>query len=350
MKNKFSIVLILLVLMGIPDSHSLVDPILAPHKFNILSWELKNLFGRSFQPVTNDFCLSPTHRLFASQDEGLSKASLDETNRFFTQILEYEIRKNGFETVFPPVKFIIQSPPKLVIFSPRDKIKLEQTILLNPEVTYEQTIALEEILEVKTRKSVLVETLGGLAVYLSIISNTDYVPYVLNTAAHEWIHHRLFISPLGRRYFSNGFMKELNESVAQLAGNELGNKALLAISWCSENEVDLIKNDDASVSRMVLQNIRKEAETMLRSGEIREAEDYMEKQRLLLKREGYDICKLNQAYFAFHEMYGDSPASISDTYEHLVNIRAQVGDLKSFIEVVGSIKNENDFKELVLQY
>ena len=52
---------------------------------------------------------------------------------------------------------------------------------------------------------------------------------------------------------------------------------------------------------------RETADQMLAAGKIDEAEAYMEQRRQLFWDHGYQIRKLNQAYFAFHGAYADQP-------------------------------------------
>ena len=40
--------------------------------------------------------------------------------------------------------------------------------------------------------------------------------------AHEWTHHYLYFTPLGRRYFASAKLTTLNETVANMVGRELG--------------------------------------------------------------------------------------------------------------------------------
>lgn len=54
-------------------------------------------------------------------------------------------------------------------------------------------------------------------------------------------------------------------------------------------------------------NTRLVVDEMLAEGKIEEAEDFMESQRQIFWDNGYQIRKLNQAYFAFHGAYADEP-------------------------------------------
>ena len=54
---------------------------------------------------------------------------------------------------------------------------------------------------------------------------------------------------------------------------------------------------------------RVHADALLAEGKIDEAEQYMEAQRRIFVQNGYQIRKLNQAYFAFYGSYADQPGA-----------------------------------------
>ena len=60
----------------------------------------------------------------------------------------------------------------------------------------------------------------------------------------------------------------------------------------------------------------------------------MEQKRQYLASMGYYIRKLNQAYFAFHGTYTDSPTSISPIGLELKRLRSQKASLKDFLNTV----------------
>ena len=67
-------------------------------------------------------------------------------------------------------------------------------------------------------------------------------------------------------------------------------------------------------------------------------------QRVLLFREnGYYIRKLNQAYFAFHGMYGTSAASASPIGEQVRLLRSETSSLQEFLRLVSSFKDYEEF-------
>jgi hypothetical protein len=50
-------------------------------------------------------------------------------------------------------------------------------------------------------------------------------------------------------------------------------------------------------------------DALLAAGEVEAAEHYMEERRALFVANGYQIRKLNQAYFAFYGAYADEPGA-----------------------------------------
>jgi hypothetical protein len=87
---------------------------------------------------------------------------------------------------------------------------------------------------------------------------------------------------------------------------------------------------------------RRTADLYLAQGKIDEAERYMEERRLVFTQNGYRIRKINQAYFAFHGIYGQDPASVSPAQQDLAQLRAQSGSIKAFLEEASSFKSYQD--------
>lgn len=334
----------------IPSSPSPVDVIVAPHRFNIIEWEIKNFWQQPGDLVAADFCRGYDTILYSRTNQGLVESPNPTKSRYVQELLAQSIIDSGFSGVFPPLRFSIESAPLILIVSPRANISLEDTMLLDSSVSVETMIQVEENIEALTDKSVLIDKLGGLGVYPSIIDDHKNLSVILNTASHEWIHHRLILTPLGRRYFSSAFIKELNENVAQLAGNELGDKSIAHIPFCSELNTSLIINEDVESYRILLGETRKNVEIMLEAGKITEAENYMEMQRRKLADQGYAIRKINQAYYAFYGLYGDDPVSTSGIFKQLEHIRGKTNNLDSFLALIGEVKNEEQFETLVREY
>ena len=85
-----------------------------------------------------------------------------------------------------------------------------------------------------------------------------------------------------------------------------------------------------------MRNIRKEADSLLLQGKMEEAERYMEEQRLYINSNGFNIRKLNQAYFAFHGTYPS--ISVNPLTEKVKDIREKSDSLKVFLDEIGKIR------------
>ena len=72
-------------------------------------------------------------------------------------------------------------------------------------------------------------------------------------------------------------------------------------------------------------------EKLLSEGKILESESFMDEQRMVLSSNGYDIRKINQAYFAFYGTYGGNPESSNNYYDNLIQIRKRYKNLGDMI-------------------
>ena len=97
-----------------------------------------------------------------------------------------------------------------------------------------------------------------------------------------------------------------------------------------------------------MREIRKTVDTYLARGEVEQAEEFMEQKRQELASKGYYIRKLNQAYFAFHGVYADSPTSISPIGLELRKLRSQSASLKDFLETVAAMTDRQDLRDSVI--
>ncbi len=86
--------------------------------------------------------------------------------------------------------------------------------------------------------------------------------------------------------------------------------------------------------RAAMRETRLTAERLLGEGKIAEAEAYMESRRDFFAQHGYFFRKLNQAYFAFHGSYADSPGSVSPSGGQLASVRKGFRDFGGFLRHV----------------
>jgi hypothetical protein len=143
-------------------------------------------------------------------------------------------------------------------------------------------------------------------------------------------------------------MQTLNETVADLAGREIGDRAFIALGGVIPDEpVSAIAAEPAALLAFdfdaEMRTTRLRADELLAEGKIAEAEAYMESRRLIFVANGHNIRKLNQAYFAFHGTYAESGASVSPVGGQVREYRELSPDLGTFIGRVASNSNYADF-------
>ena len=134
------------------------------------------------------------------------------------------------------------------------------------------------------------------------------------TIVHEWLHHYFFFHPLGQAYYESPEMASLNETAADLAGRELGDLVLAALGEEPPPPPDTQAEPPEPPEfdfATEMRETRLHTDALLAEGKVEEAEAYMEERRLVFVEHGYAIRVLNQAYFAFHGAYAESPASSS---------------------------------------
>jgi len=268
--------------------------------------------------------------------------------------ISYTLGQEGFKSrigmVFPPVDFAFDRPPKVFIISPRNRIETVDTVLLHPQMELAEVEVLEKQVFERWDLSALVEDAGGLSTYPSVMNNTYGLRGTLSVACHEWLHHYLYFHPLGRNFFSSPEMSTLNETVANMAGEELGDLTYEAITGekIVRHEPPQDGGEPPSFDfNHEMHQTRLRADELLAEGRIEEAEAYMEERRLLFVEHGYHIRKLNQAYFAFHGTYADTPASVSPIHGELETLRASTSSVGEFIRAVARFGNYPDFKAYV---
>ncbi len=251
------------------------------------------------------------------------------------------------ELLFPPVDFEFEKRPNVLIVSSRHKIEIVDTVLLRPVVSMEEMVEIEGAVEALDYSG-LVEPLGGVATYPSIVPQTPSLQNLLSKIAHEWLHHYFFFRPLGQRYWSNYEMTTINETAADIAGNEIG-LVVYQRYYAGEGEAGppAEEQEPAFDFGREMRGIRIAVDQYLARGEIEEAERYMEEKRKSLEANGYYIRKLNQAYFAFHGTYADTPTSVSPIGDQLRKLRERSLSLGDFISTVSGISSYEELLGMI---
>ncbi len=364
------------------------DRIASPYSFNIARWEFENLFDKwkykvqevfhpselsqaeSVQLVRDYLSLAQEITSLSAKGPGSEKeeaqlaALKTERDRLEDQVEEtIEAQISGVladeglsttlklggevELLFPPVDFEFEERPNVLMVSARHKIELVDTVLLKPGMSLEQMAEIEEAVEGRDYSG-LVEPLGGVATYPSIIPQMPLLQDLLSGIAHEWLHHYFFFRPLGQKYWSNYEMTTINETAANIAGNEIGLMVYERYYGGEEEAAPAAEEQEPAFDfGGEMREIRLTVDQYLARGEIEEAERYMEEKRKFLEANGYYIRKLNQAYFAFHGTYADTPTSVSPIGDQLRKLRERSSALGDFIGTVSGVSSYQELLEMV---
>ena len=263
------------------------------------------------------------------------------------------------EVVLPPVDVRLAEPPKALITSPRERIEWREGILLDPHISVANREGLEARLLESENLSALVVDIGGVATYPASVYDGADLRGTLSIMAHEWLHHYLFPRPLGWNMFDSPDMRVLNETVADLGGRELGEKAYkrmearmpLTVPAALVATADPPYPNSARARgfdfRREMQRTRRAVDALLSSGKVEMAESYMESRRRLFVDNGHPIRKLNQAYFAFNGTYAESAASVNPIGGQVRRLRELSPDLGAFISRVSGVSNYAEFLTLL---
>jgi hypothetical protein len=207
----------------------------------------------------------------------------------------------------PPIAMRFSPAPNLLVTSPRDKIEIAQGINLYA-LPVDERAALEARIEAQEEVSALIVSLGGIALYPALVLESSDLRWAIETFAHEWVHHYLFMYPLG---WSLDFASEsrlINETVANIFGEEIAAEVYrryypeFAVADSPE-AVHVSFQEEPFDFGAAMHETRTTVDALLAEGKIEEAEAYMEERQALFFENGYRIRKLNQAYFAFYGGY-----------------------------------------------
>lgn len=253
--------------------------------------------------------------------------------------------------LFPPVSFKITRVPRLIVVSPRDRIAYEEGRLLEPDITPRRMEELEAAVGPAEDRSAVVTRIGGVATYPALVSDSQSMRSAVQTIAHEWLHHYWFFHPLGQAYYDSPEMASLNETAADLAGSELGDLALLALGEEPPALPSTARGSQAAPAAeppefefaAEMRETRLRTDELLAEGRVEEAEAYMEERRLRFVEHGYAIRVLNQAYFAFHGTYAESPASSSPIGGQVRRFRAHTDSVGDFVRRIREFSSYEQF-------
>jgi hypothetical protein len=366
---------------------TLVDP----YAFNIAAWEINTLYNQAKQNLTHPvsgssltsenvlkyFALVESLRdlktKIQSQKDRPDENHAKQVLRVESQIAELQpvvestlekqisliLAEQGIfnpfsnrylKVILPPVNFELENPPHVLIVSPRNKIERIRDTVIIQNISLAQIKDLESSLE-KLNISVIIEDLGGLgATYPSFVQVDADLRFTIDTAAEEWVHQYLAFKPLGFRYVLNLLnisintdMPTINETVASLTAKEIG-KLVYGRYY---TQVQTVPTQDPATAggfdfNKEMREIRMQADDLLAKGQIDRAEQFMREKRDYLELNGYYIRKLNQAYFAFHGSYADSPTSVDPIGEDIRLLRKNSPSIKVFLDTASNLTGKED--------
>lgn len=224
----------------------------------------------------------------------------------------------------PPVNFTFTEPPQILIVSPRDEIRNVHARMLAPDIDSAEAGEKEAAIATRTDFSAYITRIGGLGAYPTMVVESTNIEWLVSTVAHEWVHNYLTLFPLGMRFGSSPELTTLNETVADIIGDEVGRRVLRhfypefappdeppappALESLPELPAQEPQGFDFNREMRVT---RLRVDDLLAAGQVEEAEAYMEERRRVFVENGYHLRVLNQAYFAFHGSYATGGASSS---------------------------------------
>lgn len=254
----------------------------------------------------------------------------------------------------PPIAMRFSPAPNLLVISPRDRIEITQGINLYAQPV-DARAALEARIEAQEDVSALIVSLGGIALYPALVLETGDLRWAIETFAHEWAHHYLFMYPLG---WSLDFASEsrlINETVANMFGVEIA-AAVYARYYPEFTAASEVPPQPVAFQPppfdfgAAMHETRTTVDTLLAEGKIEAAEAYMAERQAFFFENGYRIRKLNQAYFAFYGGYqvgGVPGVAGEDPIGPALNaIRAASPSLHDFTAAVRGITTRDELLRL----
>ena len=259
---------------------------------------------------------------------------------------------------FPPVDTVLSSSPTILVTSPRDRVERQDTVTMRTGLTNAERDRIEAQVEDQTDLSAVVLDTGGIALYPSIAIPHAGLDFALEVAAHEWVHHWLWFRPLGRRYFKGGDVTMMNETVANIAGREIGELTRNRLDRYAPDLPGTHAGDPPSTARdpsdgrppfdfqEEMRATRIRVDEMLAAGHVEQAESYMEERRNEFVAHGYRLRRLNQAYFAFHGTYADTGAAgVSVVGQQIEELRRRSPTLADFLRTAAEFTTPDELAE-----
>ena len=267
-------------------------------------------------------------------------------------------------SVFPPVDVELAQSPRVLVISPRDRIERVSSGLLRPDLAEGELIEIERETEEDEELSALVVGTGGVATYPAVVAEGRSYRRTLETSAHEWVHHYLAFYPLGRNYFDSNDLQTINETVADVVGDEVA--AVILERWGDPTvapptptpiptatpeptpEAESTPDPPRFDRNEVLRDLRIEVDDLLAAGQVEEAEARMEAVRLELCEAGFCLRRINQAHFAWFGTYAARPDATDPIGPQIFALRERSDSLSEFLEAVRDASSRQAIERLVL--
>ncbi|HLF08285.1 MAG TPA: hypothetical protein VI789_02920 [Dehalococcoidia bacterium] len=254
------------------------------------------------------------------------------------------------DVVWPPVDFELTRSPYTLVVSPRDRIELQSSDLLREDLSTQALEKIESDVARRDNVSTLAFPTGGIGAYPTIIDYPTSYGEAVAVVAHEWMHNYLVFRPLGFNYYDSNALRTMNETVADLVGNELAglvvNRWPLTDPAAPSAPAPPRQRRPSSTQRLdigaELRRLRGEVDALLAERRIDEAEALMEQRRQELAAQGVQIRKINQAYFAFTNLYAGAagtPGATNPIGPKIDELRRRSSSLREFVWVVGGIRS-----------
>lgn len=332
-----------------------LDYLVTVRAINWLNWEIERVYTdpQNADPAAASQALQEelaAQRAHMARLQPLAEAIVQE--QVGTLLREQGLSLGG--RAWPPVLMHMSPLPTVLIVSPRDRIARQHQIPLVAGLGAPEKEVLETAVFHSLDLSALIVPIGGMATYPAMIMEGSDINWLADVVAHEWAHHWMTPYPISLNYFTDPAVQTINETVATIIGREIGPQVVARYYpellppppvAAAEGETAVVE-PPAFNFRAELAATRVETERLLAAGDIAGAEAYMEARRRLFVANGYNIRKLNQAYFAFYGAYAAEPGAAGDDPigPTVVAIREASPSLRDFLRTMAWVGNLTDLQ------
>lgn len=283
-----------------------------------LEWEIEDIF-------TDPNIVSPNETTLALQQSLDSlRSEIEEHKPLAEAIVQDQVAAvladTGFDlagAAWPPVVMHTSPLPSVLIVSPRDRIERIYQYSLETGLPIPSRDEMETAVYDNLALSALVVPIGGLGTFPAMINETSSINWLVEVTVHEWAHHWMGFHPVGTNYLVDPQVRIINETAASIIDREIATEVIaryypeFVLPPPAEIVEPMPDPDPLAPPPFDFQAemglTRVEVDRLLAEGKVEEAEQYMEERRAVFVENGYNIRKLNQAYFAFYGAYAAVP-------------------------------------------